>query len=105
MGQTDRRDRDRVAVTETVPGWPAIVARGLHQRFGDHVAVGSLDLDVPTGSFCGAFSKRTTSWPARARKIAAAGPAVPEPTMAMRSAADIYAFAFSQVKLRSHSPF
>ncbi len=53
MGQTDRRDRDRVAVTETVPGWPAIVARGLHQRFGDHVAVGSLDLDVPTGSFCG----------------------------------------------------
>jgi putative spermidine/putrescine transport system ATP-binding protein len=40
-------------VTDTVPGWPAIVARGLHKRFGDHVAVGSLDLDVPTGSFCG----------------------------------------------------
>jgi len=40
-------------VTETVPGWPAIAARGLHKRFGDHVAVGSLDLDVPVGSFCG----------------------------------------------------
>ncbi len=40
-------------MTDTVPGWPAIVARGLHKRFGDHVAVGSLDLDVPTGSFCG----------------------------------------------------
>jgi ABC-2 type transport system ATP-binding protein len=40
-------------VTDTVPGWPAIAARGLHKRFGDHVAVGSLDLDVPTGSFCG----------------------------------------------------
>jgi len=46
LGQTD-------AVTETVPGWPAIAARGLHKRFGDHVAVGSLDLDVPVGSFCG----------------------------------------------------
>jgi ABC-2 type transport system ATP-binding protein len=40
-------------VTDTVPGWPAIVARGLHKRFGDHVAVGSLDLDIPVGSFCG----------------------------------------------------
>ena len=40
-------------MTEIVPGWPAIAARGLHQRFGDHVAVRSLDLDVPVGSFCG----------------------------------------------------
>ncbi len=38
---------------ETVAGWPAIATRGLHKRFGDHVAVGSLDLDVPVGSFCG----------------------------------------------------
>lgn len=38
---------------EPVPGWPAIVARSLHKRFGDHVAVASLDLDVPVGSFCG----------------------------------------------------
>jgi ABC-2 type transport system ATP-binding protein len=45
--------RQTEPVIETVPGWPAIVARGLHKRFGDHVAVGSLDLDVPTGSFCG----------------------------------------------------
>ncbi len=36
-----------------MPGWPAIAARGLHKRFGEHVAVGSLDLDVPAGSFCG----------------------------------------------------
>ncbi len=40
-------------MTEIVPGWPAIAARGLHQRFGDKVAVRSLDLDVPVGSFCG----------------------------------------------------
>ncbi len=40
-------------VNDTVPGWPAIAARGLHKRFGEHVAVGSLDLDVPSGSFCG----------------------------------------------------
>jgi len=40
-------------MTEIVPGWPAIAARGLHKRFGDHVAVRSLDLDVPVGSFCG----------------------------------------------------
>jgi ABC-2 type transport system ATP-binding protein len=52
-------------VTETVPGWPAIVARGLHKQFGDHVAVGSLDLDIPRGSFCGLVgpngSGKTTS--------------------------------------------
>lgn len=36
-----------------VPGWPAVVTRGLHQRFGDTVAVGALDLDVPVGSFFG----------------------------------------------------
>ena len=33
--------------------WPAVATRGLHKRFGDTVAVGSLDLDVPTGSFFG----------------------------------------------------
>lgn len=38
---------------QPVPGWPAVVTRGLHKRFGDNVAVGSLDLDVPVGSFCG----------------------------------------------------
>jgi ABC-2 type transport system ATP-binding protein len=37
----------------TVPGWPAVVTRGLHKRFGANVAVGSLDLDVPVGSFFG----------------------------------------------------
>lgn len=42
-----------MAVIDTVPGWPAIVARGLHKRFGNHIAVGSLDLDIPQGSFCG----------------------------------------------------
>ena len=36
-----------------VPGWPAIATRGLHKRFGANVAVGSLDLDVPVGSFFG----------------------------------------------------
>ena len=36
-----------------VPGWPAIATRGLHKRFGSNVAVGSLDLDVPVGSFFG----------------------------------------------------
>ncbi len=40
-------------MTDTVPGWPAIVARGLHKQFGEHVAVRSLDLDIPVGSFCG----------------------------------------------------
>lgn len=48
-----------------VPGWPAVVARSLHKRFGNQVAVGSLDLDVPTGSFCGLVgpngSGKTTS--------------------------------------------
>ena len=33
--------------------WPAVATRGLHKRFGDTVAVGSLDLDVPRGSFFG----------------------------------------------------
>lgn len=36
-----------------VPGWPAVVLRGLHKRFGQNVAVASLDLDIPVGSFCG----------------------------------------------------
>ena len=36
-----------------VPGWPAVVTRGLHKCFGANVAVASLDLDVPVGSFCG----------------------------------------------------
>lgn len=30
-----------------------MVTRGVHRRFGSTVAVGSLDLDVPVGSFCG----------------------------------------------------
>jgi ABC-2 type transport system ATP-binding protein len=30
-----------------------VVTRGVHRRFGSTVAVGSLDLDVPVGSFCG----------------------------------------------------
>lgn len=38
---------------EPLPNWPAVAARGLHRRFGEHVAVGSLDLDIPRGSFCG----------------------------------------------------
>lgn len=36
-----------------VPGWPAVVARGLHKRYGSKVAVQHLDLDIPVGSFCG----------------------------------------------------
>ncbi len=36
-----------------IAGWPAIVTRGLHKRFGTQVAVRSLDLDIPVGSFCG----------------------------------------------------
>lgn len=36
-----------------VPGWPAVVTRSLHKRFGNQVAVECLDLDVPVGSFCG----------------------------------------------------
>ncbi|MEI7886823.1 MAG: ABC transporter ATP-binding protein [Actinomycetes bacterium] len=46
MKQTD-------AVNQPVAGWPAIVARGLRKQFGDHVAVNSLDMDIPAGSFCG----------------------------------------------------
>ncbi|HTN99184.1 MAG TPA: ABC transporter ATP-binding protein [Microthrixaceae bacterium] len=48
-----------------VPGWPAVVTRSLHKRFGTQIAVGSLDLDVPVGSFCGLVgpngSGKTTS--------------------------------------------
>lgn len=36
-----------------IPGWPAVVARGLHKRYGPKVAVQHLDLDIPVGSFCG----------------------------------------------------
>jgi ABC-2 type transport system ATP-binding protein len=39
--------------TGPVPGAPALCARGLTKRFGPRVAVDSLDLDVPVGSFCG----------------------------------------------------
>ncbi len=46
MGKSD-------AVAQPVAGWPAIVARGLSKQFGSHVAVKSLDLDIPAGSFCG----------------------------------------------------
>lgn len=35
------------------PGWPALAVRGLTKSFGDRPAVAGLDLDVPTGSFCG----------------------------------------------------
>ena len=35
------------------PGWPALSVRGLTKTFGDRPAVAGLDLDVPTGSFCG----------------------------------------------------
>lgn len=60
-----RMGHNEVVQEPTVAGWPAIVARGLHKRFGDKVAVGSLDLDVPVGSFCGLVgpngSGKTTS--------------------------------------------
>jgi len=36
-----------------VAGAPALCARGLSKRFGPRVAVDSMDLDVPVGSFCG----------------------------------------------------
>ncbi|MBS1836556.1 MAG: ABC transporter ATP-binding protein [Actinobacteria bacterium] len=36
-----------------MPGWPAVVARGLGKDFGRRTAVSSLDIDVPTGSFFG----------------------------------------------------
>lgn len=36
-----------------LPNWPAVVTRGLHKRYGNQVAVESLDLDIPVGSFCG----------------------------------------------------
>ncbi len=35
------------------PAWPAVVARGLHKRYGDKIAVEQLDLDVPRGCFYG----------------------------------------------------
>lgn len=38
---------------QPLPGWPAVATRGVHRRFGSTVAVASLDLDVPVGSFCG----------------------------------------------------
>ncbi len=34
-------------------GWPAVVTRSLHKRFGSTVAVAGADLDVPVGAFCG----------------------------------------------------
>lgn len=36
-----------------VEGWPAVVTRSLHKKYGSHVAVANLDLDIPVGSFCG----------------------------------------------------
>lgn len=36
-----------------VEGWPAVVTRSLHKRYGSQVAVAGLDLDIPVGSFCG----------------------------------------------------
>lgn len=38
---------------EPVAGWPAVVTRSLHKKYGSKVAVESLDLDIPVGSFCG----------------------------------------------------
>jgi ABC-2 type transport system ATP-binding protein len=35
------------------PDWPALAVRGLTKSFGGRPAVAGLDLDVPTGSFCG----------------------------------------------------
>lgn len=40
-------------MVQTQQPWPAIVTRGLHKRYGDRVAVRSLDLDIPVGVFCG----------------------------------------------------
>jgi len=41
------------APTTTAPSTPALTIRGLTKRFGEKVAVDSLDLDVPAGSFFG----------------------------------------------------
>ena len=41
------------ATTTTAPNTPALTIRGLTKRFGEKVAVDSLDLDVPAGSFFG----------------------------------------------------
>lgn len=38
---------------EPIEGWPAVVTRSLHKKYGSKVAVDSLDLDIPIGSFCG----------------------------------------------------
>ena len=35
------------------PDWPALAVRGLTKSVGGRPAVAGLDLDVPTGSFCG----------------------------------------------------
>jgi len=40
-------------VPDTLPGWPALVSRGLGKDFGERTAVASLDIDVPVGSFFG----------------------------------------------------
>ena len=39
--------------TTPLPDWPALVSRGLGKDFGARTAVGSVDLDVPVGSFFG----------------------------------------------------
>lgn len=39
--------------TDPEPTWPAITTRGLHKAFRGRTAVVSVDLDVPTGAFCG----------------------------------------------------
>ena len=35
------------------PGGPAVVAEGLTKRYGDHLALDALDLEVPEGRVCG----------------------------------------------------
>jgi len=37
----------------SAPAWPAVVARGLHKRYGPKVALDHIDLDVPHGCFYG----------------------------------------------------
>jgi ABC-2 type transport system ATP-binding protein len=49
----ERSGDDGLSGSGTSSGWPAVVTRGLHKQFGGNVAVGSLDLDVPVGSFFG----------------------------------------------------
>ncbi len=47
----------RATIGQTGPmssnGWPAVVTRGLHKRFGSTVAVANANIDIPVGSFCG----------------------------------------------------